>query len=63
MRMLTKETRARLQEILTRLANGDEVTLGERIQLQKYSKHIPFIAGLVKQALLKRGFLENQGLI
>ncbi len=63
MRMLTKETRARLQEIITRLSDGGKVTLDERILLQKYSKYIPFVAGSVRQALLKREFLEEKGLI
>ena len=51
LRMLTNQTRQKLQEILSRLELGDSVTLEERIQLNKYSLHIPFIAGKIKKAL------------
>ncbi|WP_320674779.1 hypothetical protein [Prochlorococcus sp. MIT 1341] len=54
LRMLTNQTRQKLQEILSRLELGDSVTLEERIQLNKYSLHIPFIAGKLAQALRKR---------
>ena len=54
MRMLTTETRLRLEEILSRLANGEEVSLEERIHLKKYSLHIPFVAGKLAQALRTR---------
>ncbi len=63
MRMLTTETRNRLQEVLSRLANGHSVTLEERIQLQKYAKHIPFVSGLLLNALRRREELEKDGLI
>ncbi|WP_152557485.1 MULTISPECIES: hypothetical protein [unclassified Prochlorococcus] len=52
--MLTTETRRRIEEIIDRLAKGELVTLEERIQLKKYSTHIPFIAGKVNQALRRR---------
>ena len=35
--MLSTSTRIRIQEILTRIAKGDEVTLGERIYINKYA--------------------------
>ena len=63
MRMLTTETRNRLEEVISRLANGNSVTLDERIQLQKYAKHIPFISGLLLSALRTREGLEKDGLI
>ncbi len=63
MRMLIKETRARLQGIISRLANGSQVTLNERIQLHKYSKHIPFIYEALKQALNKREDLDGKNLV
>ncbi len=62
-RMLTTETRRRLEEILNRLGNGETVSLQERIQLKKYATHIPFIAGKLTQALRKRESLEKDGII
>ena len=53
-RMLTTKTRLRLEEIINRLARGEEVSLKERIQLKKYSIHIPFVAGKITQALRSR---------
>ncbi len=53
-RMLTTDTRRRLEGIIDRIANGRHVSLEERIQLKKYSQHIPFIAGKLSQALRKR---------
>ena len=35
--MLTTSTRVRIQEILTRISKGKEVTLEERIYLNKYA--------------------------
>ncbi len=54
MRILTTETRRKIEEIISRLAKGDLVTLEERIKLKKYSQHIPFIAGKVSQAIRVR---------
>ncbi len=54
MRMLTTETRRRIEEIINRLAQGHKVSLEERIQLKKYSTHIPFVAGKLAQALRTR---------
>ncbi len=62
-RMLTTETRRRLEEVLTRLGNGVDVSLEERIQLKKYATHIPFVASKLRQALRKRESLESNGLI
>ena len=62
-RMLTTETRRRLEGILNRLGNGETVSLQERIQLKKYATHIPFIAGKLTQALRKRESLETDGII
>ncbi len=62
MRMLTTNTRRRLESIIGKLSNGDGVTLNERIEIQKYSERIPFIAGKIRQALRKRELLENDGL-
>ena len=54
MRILTTETRRRIEEMIERLATGESVTLEERIQLNKYSLHIPFVAGKLTQALRRR---------
>ncbi len=59
LRMLTTETRKRIEEIIERLATGDSVTLDERIQLRKYSIHIPFVAGKIRQALRRREEFEK----
>ena len=53
-RMLTTDTRRRIEGIIDRIANGQNVSLEERIQLRKYSMHIPFVAGKLSQALRKR---------
>ena len=58
-RMLTTETRRRIEEIIERLATGHPVTLEERIQLKKYSIHIPFVAGKINQALKRREEFEK----
>ncbi len=57
-RMLTTDTRRRIEEMINRLGNGQTVSLEERIQLKKYSLHIPFIAGKVAQALRRREVYE-----
>ncbi len=60
MRLLTTETRKRVESIINKLSQGSEVSLKERIELTKYSKHIPFIAGKLNQALYKRAELESK---
>ena len=53
--MLTTSTRLRLQEILTRMSMGNEVTLKERIYLNKYaSKNQNVSAWLRKASHLQR---------
>ncbi|ABX08763.1 hypothetical protein [Prochlorococcus marinus] len=63
MRLLTTETRRRLEALIDKISLGDSVSLKERIELDKYSKFIPFVAGKVNQALRKRKTLEEEGLI
>ncbi len=53
-RMLTTDTRKRIESIIDRIAKGEHVSLEERIQIRKYSTHIPFVAGKVAQAFRKR---------
>ena len=62
-RMLTTEKRRRLEEMILRLGTGETVSLKERIELNKYALHIPFIAGKLEQAIRKRKELESNGLI
>ena len=62
-RILTTGTRRRIEEIIQRLAKGESVTLKERVELNKYSLYIPFIAGKVKKALRLRESLEANGLL
>ncbi|KGG12508.1 MULTISPECIES: hypothetical protein [Prochlorococcus] len=63
MRMLTTETRRKIEIIIKNLEKGENVTLKERIELNKYATHIPFIAGKVNQAMRMRSTLEEEGLI
>ncbi len=58
MRMLTTQTRMKVEEVIRRLGRGEVVTLEERIQLQKYALRIPFIAGKLTQALRVRRSLD-----
>ena len=58
-RMLTTDTRRRIEAIIDRIANGQDVSLAERIQLTKYSTHIPFVAGKLSQAIRKREDFEQ----
>ncbi len=53
MRFLTTETRRGLEEIIDRIRTGEEVTLNERIKLNKYAAYIPFMALKLKQATQK----------
>ena len=59
MRMLTTETRRRIESIIERLASGESVALEERILLKKYSTYIPFFAGKVSQALRTRAMFND----
>ena len=53
--MLTTSARIRIQEILTRIAKGNEVTLKERIYINKYaSKNQNVSAWLRKASHLQR---------
>ena len=62
-RFLTTGTRLRLEEIIDRLGKGAPVSLEERIQLEKYAVHIPFVAGKMTQAMRNRESLEADGLL
>ena len=58
--MLTTSSRLRIQEILTRIAMGDEVTLEERIYINKYaSKNQNVSAWLRKASYLQRNKIHS----
>ena len=48
--MLTTSTRVRIQEILTRIANGTEVTLEERIYINKYASRNQNVSSWLRKA-------------
>ena len=58
--MLTTTARIRIQEILNRIANGNDVTLEERIYLNKYaSRNQNVSAWLRKASYLQRNKLNS----
>ena len=58
--MLTTSTRVRIQEILTRIARGNEVSLTERIYINKYaSRNQNVSAWLRKASHLQRNELNS----
>mgnify|MGYP001340050676 FL=1 len=50
--MLTTSSRLRIQEILTRLSKGNEVTLEERIYINKYATKNQNVSSWLKKASL-----------
>ena len=48
--MLTTTTRIRIQEILTRIAKGREVTLEERIYINKYASSNQNVSAWLRKA-------------
>ena len=57
-RSLTTVTLNRVKEIIDRLATGEVVSLEERIKLQKYAIHIPFIAAMLSKTTRNRSELK-----
>ena len=55
---LTTVTLNRVKEVIGRLATGKVVSLEERIKLQKYAIHIPFIAVMLSKAIRNRSELK-----
>ena len=49
--MLTKTSRLRIQEILTRLSMGNQVTLEERIYINKYATKNQNVSSWLRKAL------------
>ncbi len=52
--MLTTSSRLRIQEILSRLAIGNEVTLEERIYINKYATKNQNVSSWLRKALLRQ---------
>jgi hypothetical protein len=50
--MLTTSSRLRIQEILNRLAKGDQVTLQERIYINKYAAKNQNVSNWLRKASL-----------
>ena len=48
--MLTTSSRIRIQEILTRLSKGNEVTLEERIYINKYASRNQNVSNWLRKA-------------
>ena len=48
--MLTTSSRLRIQEILTRIANGNTVTLEERIYINKYASKNQNVSAWLRKA-------------
>ncbi len=58
--MLTTSTRIRIQEILTRISKGDQVTLEERIYINKFASNNQNVsAWLRKASYLQRNKLPS----
>ena len=55
---LTTVNLNRVKEIIDRLPTGEVVSLEERIKLQKYAIHIPFIAAMLSKAIRNRSELK-----
>ncbi len=56
--MLSTSSRIKIQEILTRIARGNEVTLKERIYINKYASRNQNVSAWLRKASL----LQRQGL-
>ena len=60
--MLTTSTRIRIQEILTRLSLGKQVTLEERIYINKYAKKNQNVSNWLRKAsrIQRQEKIKNQ---
>ncbi len=60
--MLTTSSRIRIQEILSRIASGNEVTLEERIYINKYASRNQNVSAWLRKAshLQREGMSCNQ---
>ncbi len=48
--MLSTPTRLKLENLIKRLSDGENVTLEERVELHKYATKFPILAGKIRQA-------------
>ena len=60
--MLTTSSRIRIQEILNRIARGNEVTLNERIYINKYASRNQNVSAWLRKAshLQRKELSSNQ---
>ena len=59
--LLSNHKRLKIKEILTRISLDKEVTLKERIYVEKYAQHSSTISGWLKQAnSIRRHGKQNQ---
>ena len=60
--MLSTSSRIKIQEILTRIARGNEVTLKERIYINKYASRNQNVSAWLRKAshLQRKGLSCNQ---
>ena len=60
--MLTTSSRLRIQEILSRLAMGDEVTLQERIYINKYATKNQNVSTWLRKAsqIQRKNHISNE---
>ena len=49
--MLSTQTRLRLDVLIERLSKGDVMSFEERVQLHKFARRYPMVAGKLHQAL------------
>ena len=63
MRFISTATRLRLENMIKRISNGEDVSLNERINLQKYSSRMPHLATKLCQAIILRDLREKENLI
>ena len=52
--MLSTSSRLRIEEILTRIANGNKVTLEERIYINKYASKNQNVSSWLRKASIKQ---------
>ena len=58
-RALTSLTRNKLEKLILKISCGLEVSLGERIFLNKYAAYHPFLSKKLEEALMKKENFSN----
>ena len=60
--LLSNQKRLKIQEIMRRISLDKEVSLKERIYIEKYANHSPIISGWLKKAnSIRRHGLQSEG--